>query len=153
VTVVARALMALVVTAAWLTAGCGDDLGRAADAGTIFDAVRYTDADVVICSPGDGDAGCGEQALTPVCDEERGVCVECSGDADCDRAGAFGPECRAGGTCACASDAECDGNSNGPRCHEVVRACTCIDDGDCDDGEDCKMEPYLGAGVRTCVRM
>ena len=148
----ARALLGL-LAAGWLAAACGDDLPADPDAGPVIDARRYTDADVVACAAGDPDAGCGAQALTPVCDEERGVCVECAGDGDCDRAGAFGPACRGDGTCACAAEADCEGNRNGPRCHEIVRACTCIDDRDCADGEDCKMEPYLGAGVRTCVRI
>src|SRR5690349_13522915 len=133
-------------------AGCGDDGGADVDAGARFDARRYTDADLIACGD-DPDAGCGDQALTPVCDEERGVCVECTGDGDCERSASFGPDCRPDGTCACATEADCEGNPNGPRCHEVVHACTCIDDGDCGEGGDCKMEPYLGAGVRTCVRI
>jgi hypothetical protein len=136
----------------WLVAAaCGDDGGGGdEDAGPVVDARRFTDADVVLCTTGDLDAGCAEQPLTPVCDETRGFCVECASDGDCERAAAFGPDCRDDGTCACSSDGDCAGNANGPRCHQVVRACTCIDDPDCDEGEDCKMEPYLGAGVRTC---
>lgn len=143
--------MAVAAAAAgWLAVACGDDDAGDDDAAPVVDARRYTDADLVACGD-DPDAGCGGQALTPVCDEGRGVCVECAGDGDCERARAFGPECQPGGICACTTDADCEGNSNGPRCHEVVWACTCIDDGDCGEGGDCKMEPYLGAGVRTCV--
>lgn len=129
-------------------AACGDS-GGDPDAGPIFDARRYTDADVVSCAA-DGDEVCAELPFTPVCDEARGVCVECAGDGDCDGADTFGPDCRDDATCACSSEQDCEGNRNGPRCHEVVAACTCIDDRDCGEDEDCKMEPYLGAGVRTC---
>ena len=142
----------LVVAAAVWLAACGDDDAGANDAAPIVDARRFTDADLVACGD-DPDAGCGAEELTPICDPDRGACVECAGDGDCERPRAFGPECRPGGTCACETEADCEGNPNGPRCHEVVDACTCIDDDDCEDGEDCKMEPYLGAGVRTCVRI
>jgi hypothetical protein len=132
-----------------LLAGCGDNYGGASDASQPVDARHFADASLAACS-GDPDAGCGSEPLTPVCDPDRGVCVECLGHGDCDRPDALGPDCVDGRTCQCDDEADCEGNRNGPRCHEVVKACTCIDDGDCGGERTCKMEPYLGGGVRTC---
>lgn len=137
----------------FLVAACGGDDAPDADAGPPRDARHYTDADLVACTPGDADAGCDSETLTPVCDPGRGACVECTDDGDCDRDRAFGPDCaEAQGYCQCRSEADCEGNANGPRCHAESNACTCIDDDDCADDEDCAMEPYLGGSVRTCHR-
>ncbi|HLU65647.1 MAG TPA: hypothetical protein VKZ63_05200 [Kofleriaceae bacterium] len=144
-----RAALALALSLA-LGAACGGGDG-AADAGVIHDARAWTDAAVVACGEG-ADAGCESVPLTPVCSAERGVCVECTSDADCAaRADALGPRCLEDpGYCQCERDEDCTGNPNGPRCHPIARACTCIDDGDCADPTTCELEPYLGAGVRTC---
>jgi hypothetical protein len=127
-------------------AACGGDDDEEADAGT--DGRTPADAALVACSE---DAGCGEEPLTPHCQVDRGVCVECLADGDCERGGSFGPACdQATGYCRCESDDDCAGNSNGPYCNGAARACTCLLDSDCGQDEDCALEPYLGLDVRTC---
>jgi hypothetical protein len=140
-----RLLCVLALAGAW---ACGDNLGDGvADAGPA-DARHFADANRAACGP---DAGCSGEPLTPVCDEGRGICVECVEESDCDREESLGPRCaEAAGYCQCGADEECADNPNGPWCHAVASACTCIDDGDCTGGRTCEMEPYLGGGVRTC---
>jgi hypothetical protein len=143
--------------AAWAAAGllgllaCGDG-GGAIDAGAPGDARIWADAAQMACGQ-EPDAGCDTVALTPVCHRDRNVCVECESDADCaGRDDALGPNCLAArGYCQCEGDGDCAGNSNGPRCHQVVLACSCIDSDDCPEGMRCALQPYLGAGVRTCA--
>jgi hypothetical protein len=137
-----RLLLALVLAGA-----CGDNLAGPADGGPP-DARHFADASLALCG---ADAGCGGEALTPVCDTARGVCVECLDQADCARDGAFGPRCdEAAGYCQCTDESDCEGNPNGPWCHAVAHACTCLLDEDCRGDWTCEMEPYLGGGVRTC---
>jgi hypothetical protein len=130
-----------------LASSCGDNLGGPADGGPP-DARHFADASRALCGV---DAGCGDEALTPVCDTARGVCVECLDEADCAREEAFGPRCDEGaGYCQCADESDCEGNPNGPWCHAVAHACTCLLDEDCQGDWTCEMEPYLGGGVRVC---
>jgi hypothetical protein len=125
---------------------CGGDDDGATDAGA--DARTPVDAALVACSDDDG---CSGQPLTPLCDVDRGVCVECQADGDCERGGSFGPACdEATGYCRCQGDDDCSGNRNGPYCDAAAHACTCLLDGDCAADEDCALEPYLGIDVRTC---
>jgi hypothetical protein len=142
--------------AAWAAAGllgllACEDGGGAIDAGAPGDARIWADAAQVACGP-EADAGCDAVPLTPVCHRDRNVCVECESDDDCaGRDDALGPSCLAArGYCQCENDDDCSGNPNGPRCHQVVRACSCIDSDDCPEGIRCALQPYLGAGVRTC---
>jgi len=143
------ASVAAIMTASMFLA-CGGDGGEPStnDAAPPADARPHADAALVPCSV---DAGCDGEALTPVCDLERGACVECFSRSDCERAGAFGPACdEMSGYCRCERDDDCAGNRNGPYCHEVTRACTCLLDQDCGPRGDCALEPYLGMDVRTC---
>jgi hypothetical protein len=134
----------IAVAVACACGGSSDD----PDAAPPIDARHLTDAAVVACS---ADAGCSGELMTPVCDLDRGACVECVSDEDCTRSGAFGPSCDPRpGYCRCSSDDDCAGNDNGPYCHAVTHACTCLLDGDCADGQQCHLEPYLGRDVRTC---
>jgi hypothetical protein len=141
--------------------GCGDNIAGF-DGGPPIDARQFGDAALVACGPLDppaGDAGadggsppatCEGQERRAVCDAERGVCVECIDDGDCGD-DALGPRCEDGnGTCTCTGDEACAGNRNGPTCHGLVRACTCLLDRDCEEPRTCELEPYLGAGIRTC---
>ena len=138
----AAALLALACACA-----CGDNLGGPPDGGAA-DARNFADASRAACG---ADAGCAGEPLTPVCDLDRSICVECVEEADCEREDALGPRCaEAAGYCQCSEEEDCASNPNGPRCHPVASACTCIDDGDCSGDRTCEMEPYLGGGVRTC---
>ncbi len=128
--------------------GDDDDDDGAVDAGVSADARPPVDAALVACSP---DAGCDGEAITPVCDLARSVCVECLASSDCDRSGSFGPSCDEGsGYCRCEDDDDCAGNSNGPYCNGDTHACTCLLDTDCESDGECQLEPYLGIDVRTC---
>jgi len=147
----ARALALAAATLSAAISACGGGDG-ARDAAPPIDARHLADAAVIACAD-DPDAGCGGERLTPVCDLERGACVECVTDGDCDRAGSFGTVCDLGpGYCRCERDQDCEGNTNGPSCHPIVHACTCLLDKDCADGQECELEPYLGSDVRTCRR-
>jgi hypothetical protein len=118
------------------------------DAGPPIDAREVADAARLACS---ADAGCDGEEMTPLCDLDRGACVECLTDGDCNRAASFGPSCdEAPGHCRCERDDDCDGNAGGPYCNTVAHACTCLLDGDCSNGQECELEPYLGRDVRTC---
>jgi hypothetical protein len=131
-----------------LASACGDNLSGGPVDGGAIDARHFADASRAACEP---DAGCGDEPLTPVCDAERGICVECLAEIDCAREQAFGPRCdESAGYCQCADDSECEGNPNGPWCNQVVHACTCLLDEDCGGDTTCEMEPYLGGGVRAC---
>jgi hypothetical protein len=131
-----------------LAAICACGGGNDRDAGVPIDAHPTIDAAWIACA---ADAGCAGAPLRPVCDTERGACVECLGDGDCERAGSFGPLCDAQrGYCRCERDEDCAGNANGNTCHSVTHACTCLLDGDCANGQECQLEPYLGSDVRTC---
>jgi hypothetical protein len=142
-----RALAAALLAFAAIGACGGDDDG-AADAGVSADARPPADAALVACSP---DAGCDGEPLTPVCDVERSVCVECLASSDCQRSGSFGPGCdEATGYCRCEDDDDCAGNANGPYCNADTHACTCLLDTDCQSDEECQLEPYLGIDVRAC---
>jgi hypothetical protein len=140
------ARLAALIALALLACG-GDDAG-AIDAGAPLDARRFADAAAIACAI---DAGC-PAGRQPVCDLERGACVECTGDADCAAPGALGPRCdEAPGYCTCAGDDDCAGSASGPRCDGAVKACTCRLDAECPDGSTCELDPYLGVGLRTCV--
>lgn len=144
----ARTASAATVLLVVAICACGGDDGEPADAGPPADARPVPDAALVACSV---DAGCDTEPLTPVCDLERGVCVECISSSDCERAGSFGPACdETRGYCRCERDEDCEGNRNGPYCHEVDHACTCLLDQDCGSRGECELEPYLGIDVRTC---
>jgi hypothetical protein len=139
-------LLALAAVSSALT-GCGGDDGGA-DAAPPIDARHLVDASRIVCS---SDDECTDAPITPVCDVERNVCVECTANADCERPGSFGPSCeQSSGYCRCDRNEDCDGNPNGPYCHEIMHACTCLLDNDCASGEECLLEPYLGSDVRTC---
>ena len=138
-------VLALVLAMAAIGCGGSED---AHDAGPVYDARRYADATVTACSL---DAACQADSRTPVCDTDRSRCVECTGDSDCQSTGALGNVCETSSAiCQCQTDDDCADNLNGVRCHEVARACTCIDDKDCAGPSTCELDPYLGAGVRTC---
>lgn len=131
-----------------LCIGCGGESTQS-DAGPLVDARFLSDASVQACSTEMDD--CAALAFEVVCDLDRGRCVECISGNDCSAAGSLGPTCNADrGTCECASDEECAENPNGGYCHPSVRACGCIDDDNCGDDRECKLEPYLGTGIRTC---
>jgi len=138
--------LAAAIAASAINACGGDNLG-AIDGGPTIDARQLADAAVRACS---ADAGCDDTVERPVCDLERGACVECLAGTDCARSGSFGPTCNeATGTCRCDTDDDCDDNGNGPYCDERTSACTCLLDADCSSGE-CELQPYLGIDVRTC---
>jgi hypothetical protein len=100
---------------------------------------------VVACADA---AGCEGEPYATLCRE--GTCAECAGDGDCGPQ-ALGPRCDPGpGYCTCAGDGDCVESAYGPVCHPIARACTCTSDRDCDEPAVCRLEPYLGAGVRTC---
>ena len=142
--------LAVALLASSAICACGDDETGVVDAGIGDDARPAIDAALIPCSA-DADAGCEGAPLRPLCNLDRGACVECLGDGDCARVAAFGPACdEEAGYCQCETDDDCSGNVNGPFCHEVVRACTCLFDDDCAGDQDCKLEPYLGNDVRTC---
>ena len=140
--------VAVAVTAAAALGACGGGGDGTNDAAPPIDARHLADAARVACS---ADAGCDPDLVTPVCDLDRNVCVECVADGDCERTGAFGPGCdQRAGYCRCARDEDCAGNRNGPFCHRITHACTCLLDNDCGPQGDCQLEPYLGSDVRTC---
>ena len=134
---IAAALPLLAVVAL----ACGDDGG-----GAPIDAGRNLDSSPPPCA----DAGdCAGEPFARSC--IAGACAECADDADCAaNPDALGPDCDTDdGVCICDGDADCEDNRNGPTCHELTRSCTCVADRDC-PGRSCLLEPYLGAGVRTC---
>ena len=134
-----------------LSACNSSDSADANDAGLI-DARFLSDATRVLCS--EALDQCGDLAYETLCDPARGHCVECVSEADCADTGRLGPTCEAGsGTCQCAEDADCVGRPTGNHCHPGARACGCIDTDDCAAGHACKLEPYLGTGIRTCRPM
>ena len=131
-----------------LCIACGGN-GDTSDAGPPVDARFLSDASVQACSAEMDE--CAALDFEVVCDLERGRCVECISGEDCMAAGSLGPNCNTErGTCQCASDEECTGNSYGGYCHPQVSACGCITDDDCEGDRECKLEPYLGTGIRTC---
>jgi hypothetical protein len=136
-----------VAIVAWLAA-CGSD-GASTDATPPADARFFADAAIVPCSEEDA---CPSDGRRPICDLERGRCVECRADADCEGAGSHGPVCDAlAGACTCAVDDDCEGRATGPVCHEGARACGCRFDDECTlDDRTCELDPYLGADVRSC---
>jgi formylglycine-generating enzyme required for sulfatase activity len=73
--------------------------------------------------------------LGHVCDQAKGVCVECQVDGDCDD----GQTCKAqvciGPAVACTATKDC---SSGQVCDKTAGFCVlCIDDNDCEDGQFC----------------
>lgn len=131
-----------------LGAACGIQGGQS-DAGPPADARFLSDANVQPCSAEMDD--CAALDFEVVCDLDRSRCVECISGDDCAAASSLGPTCNAAaGTCQCASDDECAENTNGGYCHPEVSACGCITDDECQGNRECKLEPYLGTGIRTC---
>jgi hypothetical protein len=138
----------VVAFAVGLLGACGNN-GTGSDAGPPPDARFLSDASRPACSAEMDD--CAELAFTRVCDLDRGHCVECMGDVDCAATASLGDHCNVlRGTCECADEADCAGNVNGRVCHPSVHACGCITAEDCKEGQECKLEPYLGTGIRTC---
>ena len=131
-----------------LGVACGNQSDQN-DAGPPVDARFLSDARVQACSAEMDD--CAALDFEVVCDLQRGRCVECTSGDDCSGASSLGPSCNAErGTCQCASDEECVGKPYGGYCHPQVSACGCITDDDCESDRECKLEPYLGTGIRTC---
>lgn len=133
----------------FLLAACGATDDPASDAGR-EDARFLADARVLSCSA-EMDTCAESSDFARLCDTSRGRCVECLEAEDCAADDAFGPACDVeAGACRCDADEACQGNANGTSCHPIARSCSCIDASNCGEGEACELEPYLGAGVRTC---
>lgn len=130
---------------------CGDDGGSnvSNDAAPPVDARLLDDAARIVCVL---DAGsCDEQDYEKVCDTERSHCVECLSESDCQRPSALGPRCeRSDNTCRCESSEGCESNEGGAYCQPLAGACGCLTIDDCPPESECKLEPYLGTGIRRC---
>lgn len=141
-----RVLACALALLAW---ACGNDGGTPGRDASLRDARFLSDASRQACSA-DMDT-CATLPRQKVCDEARGRCVECSSSEDCAPASELGPLCEeSDGTCRCRDDADCQARESGNYCHPIVAACGCIDGDNCTDGFECKLEPYLGTGIRTC---
>lgn len=130
--------------------GCGDDVNMVPNDAAAPDDARYlTDASRQRCSIDINP--CGDLDFETVCDLTRAYCVECVDPADCAPAASFGPRCQASdGTCRCSSHDDCQSKDKGGYCHPIAGACGCLTLDDCPADTECKLEPYLGAGIRVC---
>ena len=135
--------------AAALAAGCGDNKTGLSDAAPPTDARYLNDAARQSCSAAMN--SCADLDFQTVCDTTRAYCVECLGTEDCAPASSFGPRCETSdNTCRCGSHEDCQTKDKGGYCHPIVAACGCLTIEDCPANSECKLEPYLGTGIRRC---
>ncbi len=134
-----------------LALACDDDGGTDPDldAAPPVDARLQDGAAQVNCTPNAD--GCAEQDFEQICDPSQSVCVECLTESDCQSAASLGPRCElSDNSCRCSEHADCATNPGGAYCQPVAAACGCLTIDDCPPDSECKIEPYLGTGIRRC---
>ena len=97
----------------------------------------------VFCSSKGTGAHCNTTTLSERCDAESGVCVECTTDGDCSRAGALrdGTKCDVQThACYCDTSKDCSAGASGrPACGAAKQCVACRGDSECTTGLRCDV--------------